>query len=393
MLWLIRFLLGYAKIEIKGIDLIGVVNEISNLQIKVWDFNKKKDALVGKCQLQCLKQLQDVSKKYGCAVIVKSKHGIPYILDKYRARTGILAGLIFMTLFLTIMPNFIWKIEIEGNEKVSSDYIKSKLAEIGVHEGVFFPTLKLVPLQKQLELEFSELSYFAINRNASKLTVQVRELNEKIEILDNDQPCNIVSTKTGQITSIIAKYGKKMVKVNDVVKKGDVLISGFIEYERENTQPRYVHAAGQVMAQTFDVKTFSQEYVENRKVYLEEIEKKSLNLFGLNIPLDFNKTPKGSFDIETKTDNVSVFGYNLPIVITQQTYAPYYIKEEKLSKTQLLEKIKEKVKNYEENALINTEILSKKETEIYKDNELVVEVEYLCLEQIGEISPIEIQTE
>ncbi len=393
MLWLIRFLLGYAKIEIKGMDLIGVVNEISTAQIKVWDFYKRKDTLVGKCQLQYVKRLQNVSKKHGCVVKIHSKHGIPYILDKYRARTGILAGLIFMTLFFTIVPNFIWKIEIEGNEKVSSEYIKSKLSEMGVHEGVFFPTLKLAPLQKRLELEFSKMSYFAINRNASKLIVQVRELNEKIEILENDQPCNVVSTKTGQITSITAKSGKKMVKVNDVVKKGDVLISGFIEYERENTQPRYVHATGQVMAQTFHVKTFSQEYIENRKVYLEQTEKKTLNLFGLNIPLDFNKTPKGSFDMQTKADNVSIFGYNLPIVITEQTYTPYYIKEEKLNKTQLLEKIQEKIKNYEKNALINAEILLKKEKEIYKENELVVEVEYLCLEQIGEISPIEIQTE
>ena len=65
-------------------------------------------------------------------------------------------------------------------------------------------------------------------------------LTEKPEIIKQDEYCNIIADKDGQIVKITANNGTKIVKEGDIVKKGSIIIGGWMEGKYTGT--RYVHA-------------------------------------------------------------------------------------------------------------------------------------------------------
>lgn len=56
---------------------------------------------------------------------------------KYRKRVGIVAGILLFFGILAFLGNFVWTIEVVGNETVSSDEILDFLKEEGLKIGSY----------------------------------------------------------------------------------------------------------------------------------------------------------------------------------------------------------------------------------------------------------------
>jgi len=80
--------------------------------------------------------------------------------------------------------------------------------------------------------------------------VDVRERHVKPEIVQKDIPCDIVAKESGLITSLIAREGQPVVKKDELVEKGDVLISHSIPITYSENS-RHVHASGEVYARVW----------------------------------------------------------------------------------------------------------------------------------------------
>ena len=86
----------------------------------------------------------------------------------------------------------------------------------------------------------------------TNVIITLVEAEEKPEIIDKDEYCNIVAAEQGMITKITADTGTSLVKVGDIVKKGDILIGGYMQGKYTDT--RYVHAKGEVKAKVWYTK-------------------------------------------------------------------------------------------------------------------------------------------
>ena len=73
-----------------------------------------------------------------------------------------------------------------------------------------------------------------------------------MDVVDEDEYCNIVSDKNGVITKINAQSGTANVKVGDTISEGDILINGWME--GKYTGVRYVHAKGEIEARVWYTK-------------------------------------------------------------------------------------------------------------------------------------------
>src|SRR5699024_2990889 len=88
--------------------------------------------------------------------------------------------------------------------------------------------------------------------------------DEKPDIVNEDEFCNIVADKDGMITKISAQNGTPLVKEGDVVTKGDIIVAGWMEGKYTGT--RYLHAQGDVQAKVW--------YKSIQRVDLKETQKK-----------------------------------------------------------------------------------------------------------------------
>jgi similar to stage IV sporulation protein len=136
---------------------------------------------------------------------------------------------------LILLSSIIWEVDVVGNETIPEERILAAAKAEGLHPLQWSFRLKTPDeLSRRMLNRLPELSWIGFDRSGTKVTIKVVEAAKPQE-KEGQSPRNLISTSDAVITEIIAERGKPAVRKNMRVKKGDVLISGWIGSE-ENRQ-------------------------------------------------------------------------------------------------------------------------------------------------------------
>ena len=194
------------------------------------------------------KKLLDIKTSYEISVV--EYLGIyKYIIFVYRYWYLFLLFIcsIFYIIFLS---SIIFEVEVIHSNSMIREMILNDLKEKGISKY----KLKVGYNEKNdivnyiLEKEINDIEWLEIEEVGSKYIVNVEQRKKKT----NDEMCNfrhIVAKKDSMITSIFASSGEVVKKKNDYVKKGDILISGFI-YNKETVKEKRC-AVGKVLGEVW----------------------------------------------------------------------------------------------------------------------------------------------
>ena len=194
------------------------------------------------------KKLLDIKTSYEISV-VEYLGVYKYIIFVYRYWYLFLLFIcsIFYIIFLS---GIIFEVEVIHSNSMIREMILNDLKEKGISKY----KLKVGYNEKNdivnyiLEKEINDIEWLEIEEVGSKYIVNVEQRKKKT----NDEMCNfrhIVAKKDSMITSIFASSGEVVKKKNDYVKKGDILISGFI-YNKETVKEKRC-AVGKVLGEVW----------------------------------------------------------------------------------------------------------------------------------------------
>lgn len=380
---LINFLFGYLNIELEGYYIERFINTCISKNIFLWGIKRTKSTILfANIGAGDFKQAAKIAKKHGCRIKIKSKSGLPFIIKKYKKRK-----IFFILLFLVIigiytLSKFVWNIEITGNTKVDSNEILSALEEDGLKVGVLKSKVNTDEIINKIRYQREDIAWIGIELDGTNAIVKIVEADSKPEIIDENDYCNIIATKDAVIEKISAQNGTLMVKEGDTVKKGDVLIGGWME--GKYTGKNYVNANGEVKAKVI--------YSQSEKIGKKEIKReqtgKNENKYAIkfnNFKINFYKTLSKYEIYDTMYTNkkIKLFSnFYLPIEVIK--YTNYEVTETEISYGKGEAKIEGQKRAEEKlNKLIEGEISKKDvnitEFETYYD----VKVTYEVIEQIG----------
>lgn len=382
---LLNYILGYINIEVEGYFIERFINLCKSKRIFLWNSKRKKATLLNtNIGINDFKKIAKLIKQTKCKVKIKRKKGLPFIFNKYKKRKIFFLFLFLIVIGIAILTNFIWNIEIIGNENISRDEILSSLEEEGLKIGVWKNNIKNQEIANNMRLIRSDLAWIGIEIKGTNAIVKIVEADKKPDIIEEDDYCNIVATKPGIIVKVNALNGTPLVKEGDVIKEGTILIGGWLE--GKYTGIRYVHANGEVKAKVW--------YSQTQKVELNQVistkngnsENKysvKINNFNINFYKTLSKFKK--YDTIEEIKKLKIFSdFYLPIEIIKKTN--YEQIEENVQYT--VEEAKNKA-TIEAKKLLNEEIENKENivnTYInYNQTEEVVEAQviYEVLEEIG----------
>jgi len=223
-----------------------------------------------------------------------------------------------------------------------------------------------------------KIEWLEIDRQGTKYLVKVEERKINNEIIDS-KPQNIIAKKSGVINKIISSEGEILVKKDQYVKKGDVLISGIIHNKEEEVGR--VKAIGSVIAETwYTVK------VELPYHYYEELKTSNsqtvvvFNWFNKNIKLfDFKKYNNSKLeDIFVLNNSVLPISISLSKEYEMKITDKIYTRENVVSEANFIAKNKLK-----SNLGENIEIIYEKNLKILEeDSKIIVEMFYKIYEDI-----------
>ena len=325
---LFNFFKGYLLVSCVGNFPERLLNLCAKNNILVWDIKRRgENVIYFKVTHRGFRAMRRLLRKTACRVHIAGKFGLGQTAKKYKKRKWFVLGIIVFFLCMFTLDRFVWKIEIVGNETVDKNIILSNLKECGLKKGAYRSALDEKEIKNEMLIKMPELSWIWPNLSGGRVIVNVKEKLPEPEIFNPESYKNIISKKDGIIEKMVVKWGNPMVKLGDTVLKGDVLVSGIIESDR-NIPTRYVQAEADVFARVWYEKSraFSASYIKRTESGRNEV-KKRLNIWGLEIKLYKNDLP--GFSNYAKEDikwEFSPFGLNSGISITGERYVE--VKEE-----------------------------------------------------------------
>ena len=322
---LVRCLTGTVDFQIQGGYPERFLNLLNQEGISVWDLRRNGFCITMSMARRDYKRIRPSVRRSGVSAHVVAKHGLPVLLRRYRHRKGILVGALLAICLIAVMSCFVWDVEVVGNENLSTQEVLELFEGYGIKPGILRSKVDPGKLQKQAMLDLPEVSWIAIHLNGTKAVIQLKERVAPPDMIPLDTPCNLIASKEGQIRRIEAYDGQASVKINQGVKKGDLLVSGIISDSLGQTMLR--HAQGKVIALTKNT------YEQVKREYTGKVvTRRYLGVFGTKIPLFIATRMQGMYETEQKTDSVTIFGFHLPMTLYTLTYSEYT--EEQISFTQ-----------------------------------------------------------
>ena len=211
---LINYILGYVNIEVEGFNIERFINICISKRIFLWNINRKKSSVMTvSIGVEDFKKIREIVKKSNCRFKIDSKKGIPFIFNKYKKRKIFLIMFLSVILFMYILSNFIWNIELEGIENINTDGMYKTLEENGLKIGSKKQGINTKDIVNSIRLQREDIAWIGIDIKGTNAKVQIVEATKKPEIIKEEEYCNIIADKKGVITKINALNGTAMVKI------------------------------------------------------------------------------------------------------------------------------------------------------------------------------------
>lgn len=205
------------------------IKYLNKLKINIYNIKYQKEGIVLKISQ---KDLNKVNKFYNIEIIKKyGKQNLKKQL-KYQKTSIIYFVITLSTIFF--MTRIIIDIQvITGNINLKS-HILNELDKQGITKYTIIKDSETLNNIKENILSNNKdlLEWLNIERVGMKYIINIEPKISKIK-QEEQEYCNIISTKDSIITRIITSKGEEVVDTNDSVKKGDLLISGNIKYNEE----------------------------------------------------------------------------------------------------------------------------------------------------------------
>lgn len=325
-----NFLKGYVIIKVEGLTLERFLNLAATKDIYLWDINRVGHTVAEmKVTIEGFRALKEIVKRVGCRVEIVEKKGLPFIIYRLKHRKMLAFGFLLFLGIIIFLSSLIWNIEIIGNEKVKTEDILKILEKEEIKNGIIKYKIDKDYTKHLLLNEFDTISFLSVEIKGTKLIIEIKEQDLPPEKVHMDTPCNIVAAKKGVIVKAIARNGKAVVRKGDVVKKGQILITGLISDEYSEEQI-LVHADGEILAKTVYNYRIDEPIVKTTKEETGRVyERRELKIGQKGVQFFKGEIPYADYIEEVKEVKIFNLDMDLPIKILVHQFKEVEKKEVK----------------------------------------------------------------
>lgn len=383
MFLLFAYLVGYYELSFS--KPLKVSGRYLKGRLSLFRLDRRANCAIGYClSFQKRRLLAELARE-GIVCEGFRLRGLPCFLYGHRYRVGAFLGIVCGILFSVLSEQYIWQIEVVGNETLTDDEILLLLRAEGVYEGAPTKDVDALAVGNRMVMQSPSLAFVGVNIVGNCVEAVVLEHKESKTPLSDDTPSNVVAKKNGVVVSVVLESGVCQWKAGDTVSAGELLISG-VNLLR-NEKYLYQRAKGAVYAETLNEISLTQPLYRYEKVYTGRVfEEKTLIFFTKSKKLskECGNLPLTCDRIETR-ERVMLFGkVPLPLWIKTVSYREFTPVETALSEEEAIRLARETLLT----ALSDEPLVSYREALSVGDDSLTLTVIYRAIEDIAEEYPL-----
>ncbi len=317
------YLFGFVRVYAEGENILRLINACMKYNLPYGRTKRFRGGVLFVFRMLHLHDIKTVCKNEKIEYEIILLGGVPAWIYQNRYRVGLWAGIVCSVFLLFFAQKFVWKIDVVGNESITTVEILECLDGYGLRVGTYIPSINADRLQNKLLLDSDKISWVSVNINGNTASIEVRERMTG-QSTQSDKPANLVAKKGGKITHVQIMNGNVMVREGDLVSEGGLLVSGIFDIRDDNF--RVTRAEGKVFAQTSEEFYIKIPYEYEKKVYTgEKYCDEYLNFFDFSVKISKNSGNSGAFyDKISIVDNYNFpDGAQLPIYRSRDIYYEY----------------------------------------------------------------------
>ncbi len=389
---ILNFTRGYVNVKVTGGHLERFINICTCENINIWNVKARgSDTLTACVSVKGFFLLKNICRKTGTKIHILSKKGMPFLSLRLRKRIGLLLGFAIFLIASFWLFSHIWYIDVDTSTTIPREELIHQLELSGIYKGTPLRDIDPNKVQAHMLSLNSRLAWAWPHVRGNSLYLEVREKVAVPEILPTN-PCNIVASHSGLITSMLVKEGRHVVTENMYVSEGQLLVGGIMDSVAMGV--RYVHADAEIWATTEESLTETFSLMAN--------ETKQTGNKSVRYTLKFGSFPVStpligkSFSAYETIDSEKVFHIGsvyFPISLIKTEYMETITETAIYPETKVTEEAQQYLENLLQNSLKNGMILEKRfDIEKPDDKTMRLTLYAVCSRQIGVTQPIEEET-
>jgi len=386
----IDWLKGSVEVELQGSNVAQFLNQATQDKLELSNISWRGSSTVHfTVSVENFFLLRKYVRASGGKLKLVRKTGFPFLLVLLGKRMWFTIGIALFFTVIFCLSSLVWSIDIKGNKVIPSDIIMDAAKKEGLYRFQWsFRLQDADVLSKKLVTALPGTTWIGVEKVGTKVNIQVVEATiPEAQQLNN--PRHLVATKDAVISYIIAQQGKPMVKKNQRVKTGDILISGIIGSEAHS---QIVVAQGDVKGLVWYEYEVKAPLVQKYRVFTGERQARSYIVLGkraLKVK-GYNQEPYSKSEVITTTNMLTLGKYSLPIGKMKEMEQEVAFEERELSveeaKTESLEQARLRILAHAgKDAEIVSEIVLHEATE---NGKVVMKVLYEVNQNITKELPI-----
>ncbi len=225
---LLNWFRGYLHVRIKGISPERFINLCNNKKIFIWNLKQVEEEYRFNITVKNYRKLRPIARKTGLIPKITRKVGFPFLLYRNRKRKGFIIGIGLCALLIFIMSLYIWDISIVGGSKYTSEAMIKFLNKNQIHIGMLQKKVDCQEIEEEIRLAYNDIGWVSAEIRGTRLIIKITETNMPAPAKAAMKPSHMVATKDAIVQKIITRSGTPLVRSGDVVKKGDILVSGIL---------------------------------------------------------------------------------------------------------------------------------------------------------------------
>ena len=388
-LW--KFIQGYVIISIKGNNIERVINKAIENNINMYNILKDINTAYVTIAPKDFRPFIKLCRKYRCKTRIKGKNGIYKLFIYIRLNIPFIIGIVLALFLIFFFTQRVWFIDITGNVTTDDSSLFMTCSENGLYTGCSKNAVDLKMLEENIKLKHKNISWINASLKGTTVHISLSEDKPETKVNSSSEPCNIISAVNCRISSITTDKGTPLVRSNDVVKAGDILISAKLMPSGTEEEPvsDIVHAKGSVRGLVTRTYSFTLPFSTNEKKYTGS-KKTEYTIKLFNHTLKLNSISPLPFSDKSRSVIQLKLGENcpLPFFIIRDIYREYVsepviLTEEdavKAADTRIVEHIASSYST-------DSDIISLKTRYAKGKNSLQVTSEIVSEENVGKESP------
>lgn len=363
-------------LKINNVSVSELIKVLFNHNINTEIIESNKKYIICKISIDDLKKIKKLYK-----IEILNEYSFKNLLKILKTKIYYILLIIIAFLFYLVLTNIIVKIEIQSNNKELVKNLTKELELNNVKRLTFKKDyISINNIKENIINKFNDkIEWLEIENIGMTYVIKLEERKTK-QKQENEGQCHIIANDDGMVKKIISNQGDILVKNNQIVKEGDILISGKIMLNDEIKAN--ICAKGLVYAEKWYNVSIDMPNTIKKKRYTNKIR---YNLLYSPDNRDFKifKSRLENYDSE-KNEIISILNKKLYSVKEYE----YVYDNVKLDETELNKRIDELIfekleLNLGDNErILSKNVLKKEENDSRIKIELFVTIEKLISKQV-----------